>query len=622
MTTTNTKFVAKVAAVVAGLGLVLSSFALAIPAGAQTTTFTRDLTIGASGADVTALQNWLVSKGFSIPAGATGYFGTQTQAAVAAYQAANGITPAAGYFGPITRAKVNAGGPVTGGDDDDDDDNGSDGELSGGEADLSGFDINDEESSGAEGEEGVDIFSVEFDVEDGDVRVERFEIVASSTRTGTTASLRPWEYFDTIYLAGTDGEEIGEIDASDRDEWDEENTDDTYRLVFSGLDYIVDEDDNAEIVASVDISDGLDAVDVTNGSFDFFVPDDGIRARDSEGIDHYIPTTDSAKIDFDFEEEENGDLDINTSSDDPDNLTIISDEDDEGDETTVFVFELENNDDVDVLVTDLTVDVATSSLDSLDSLIESATLVVDGDEIDGDINDNGTISFEDADFMVGGDETVDVELVVTASEDADGTVDFSIDGDNIEAENDENGDESTVSGSASSETHTIALTGVSVAGVSDESDVNDAGTVGTFEIVFEVSAEGEDDVYVYKGASQTGSSAFQYSSGTASTTGVSYVIYQGGTASTTDFATDSALLTSGANSSGNYFRVESGETEEFTLTVTIDTASPTATALYYVELDAIRFDDENDTTVGSFNDTVYTVPDEAEFETSARSIAP
>jgi len=71
-------------------------------------TFNTDLTVGSTGADVTALQNWLIAGGYSIPAGATGYFGAQTQAAVAAYQSANGISPAAGYFGPITRAYVNS----------------------------------------------------------------------------------------------------------------------------------------------------------------------------------------------------------------------------------------------------------------------------------------------------------------------------------------------------------------------------------------------------------------------------------------------------------------------------------------------------------------------------------
>ena len=71
-------------------------------------TFTRDLSSGSTGADVTALQNWLIAKGFSIPAGATGYFGTQTKAAVAAYQASKGIAPAAGRLGPATRASVSS----------------------------------------------------------------------------------------------------------------------------------------------------------------------------------------------------------------------------------------------------------------------------------------------------------------------------------------------------------------------------------------------------------------------------------------------------------------------------------------------------------------------------------
>ncbi|MEN9390300.1 MAG: hypothetical protein RLZZ283_400 [Candidatus Parcubacteria bacterium] len=66
--------------------------------------FTRDLTLGATGADVTALQQALIAAGYSIPAGATGYFGAQSQAAVAAWQKAAGITPAAGYFGPKSRA--------------------------------------------------------------------------------------------------------------------------------------------------------------------------------------------------------------------------------------------------------------------------------------------------------------------------------------------------------------------------------------------------------------------------------------------------------------------------------------------------------------------------------------
>jgi hypothetical protein len=77
--------------------------------GASTYNFTVNLHVGSRGADVIALQQFLIAEGYSIPAGATGYFGIQTKTALAAYQAANGISPAVGYFGPITRAKVNLG---------------------------------------------------------------------------------------------------------------------------------------------------------------------------------------------------------------------------------------------------------------------------------------------------------------------------------------------------------------------------------------------------------------------------------------------------------------------------------------------------------------------------------
>jgi hypothetical protein len=77
-----------------------------LSAPATSGTFTSDLDVGASGTDVSSLQNWLIKKGYSIPAGATGFYGAQTKAAVAAYQAANGISPASGFFGPKTRAYV------------------------------------------------------------------------------------------------------------------------------------------------------------------------------------------------------------------------------------------------------------------------------------------------------------------------------------------------------------------------------------------------------------------------------------------------------------------------------------------------------------------------------------
>ena len=73
---------------------------------------TRDLTIGARGADVTWLQNLLIEKsngaaGAALKAaGATGYFGPLTRAALAEYQLARKINPSQGYFGAKTRAML------------------------------------------------------------------------------------------------------------------------------------------------------------------------------------------------------------------------------------------------------------------------------------------------------------------------------------------------------------------------------------------------------------------------------------------------------------------------------------------------------------------------------------
>lgn len=86
------------------------------------TTFTRNLTVGSNGSDVKALQKFLNSKGYVVASSGPGsvgnestYFGPATRAALAKYQAAKGISPAVGYFGPSTRQSVNAmtGGTTT-----------------------------------------------------------------------------------------------------------------------------------------------------------------------------------------------------------------------------------------------------------------------------------------------------------------------------------------------------------------------------------------------------------------------------------------------------------------------------------------------------------------------------
>ena len=67
--------------------------------------FSRPLFLGTNGDDVAALQQFLKDKGFYAYSTITGYFGPITEAAVKAFQVANGIDPV-GYVGPQSRAKI------------------------------------------------------------------------------------------------------------------------------------------------------------------------------------------------------------------------------------------------------------------------------------------------------------------------------------------------------------------------------------------------------------------------------------------------------------------------------------------------------------------------------------
>lgn len=74
-------------------------------------TYTRTLSVGVSGSDITALQQLLKQKGY-ITANATGYFGPATLQGVRLLQAAHGIETV-GTVGPKTRMLLNSGAVQT-----------------------------------------------------------------------------------------------------------------------------------------------------------------------------------------------------------------------------------------------------------------------------------------------------------------------------------------------------------------------------------------------------------------------------------------------------------------------------------------------------------------------------
>ncbi|MDD5165542.1 MAG: peptidoglycan-binding protein [Candidatus Pacebacteria bacterium] len=99
--------------------MVGSFFALAFVMGAviiapqahaetQNITVSENLTVGMAGASVVTLQALLSEMGYlNVPAGIPlGYYGSLTKNAVARYQSTLNVTPAVGYYGPVTKVAL------------------------------------------------------------------------------------------------------------------------------------------------------------------------------------------------------------------------------------------------------------------------------------------------------------------------------------------------------------------------------------------------------------------------------------------------------------------------------------------------------------------------------------
>lgn len=97
------------------VAFVLAAGALLVPTGhahAATCVFTTNLEVGTESEAVRCLQQYLNATGFTVAAtgvGSKGYetvqFKDKTKAAVLKWQTVNGIIPATGTFGPLSRAK-------------------------------------------------------------------------------------------------------------------------------------------------------------------------------------------------------------------------------------------------------------------------------------------------------------------------------------------------------------------------------------------------------------------------------------------------------------------------------------------------------------------------------------
>jgi peptidoglycan hydrolase-like protein with peptidoglycan-binding domain len=598
--------------------------------------FTADLTIGSRGADVTALQNFLIANGQSIPAGATGYFGAQTQAALAAYQAANGIAPAAGYFGPITRAKVNASGTVTvpggstdDGDDDDTDTDTDSGDLEGGAGSLSDVELisslNNEEVG--EDEEDAKVAGIEIEADGSDIELRAVTLNFNQTAGGTSEDFDEYASEVSIWF---DGEEVARVDAEEFEDDDEFNGTISFD---SGA--IIREGDTGELVVAIS---GLSNIDSDEIGDEWSVGFESVRFADSQNavitdsstgdldgtLDDTVEAGDANEREFTFESFATAsDVELRISAGDDeinDSRTIIVDDSDETNDEEILSFNAEVEGDSDLMVEDIVVEFTVTGASNLDDLVTDITLMMDGEEVGSENvpTDDETVTFDNLDLeLAAGDEyefVVVVDLLGTDDNLDEGdsisakVTDTETDAWDVEDESGENLGDDEKTGSATGEAHTVYENGIMVEAVSTDQDANDDETVGTFTIVVDVTAFGEDQ-YVHELANSAASST---------DAGFYYTIYKGGAATSTDMAT-SSLVTTTADEDGEYYVIDEGTTERFTIQVTVN-PNTGGEGIYNVELDEVRFDPDNAADSASTDDTFYTVPSSEDVQTQGENL--
>jgi peptidoglycan hydrolase-like protein with peptidoglycan-binding domain len=390
---------------------------LAFASVAAAQTFNANLTVGSTGSDVVALQTALISGGYSIPAIASGaaskgYFGSQTKAAVMAYQAAHAV-PSTGFVGPLTRAALNGGAmavvpvgfvcpagysctanpgttpvvvnPGTAGI-----------TTPGVEGTLAATQTNSGLVSTAyEGDSMIGILGVKLDAKNSDISVQRVKLAL-----GTDTKIYN-KIFSKIYV--TDGTNV--LASADLNSSTVIKDAGTYYITIAGFNYVIPKNSSKNIVVKADVRSTVDSVDL--GSYTVTFAASGVRGVDGAGIDQYAAgtsisrsTTVSASL------SDSATLKISTNSSTVKSADVVAaagSAENEYDRLTVLSFDLKAEKD-NVKITDLSIDVTKNGTGA--ATASTSVYLYDGStELDSSPVVNGTATFPDIDYVIARDTT-------------------------------------------------------------------------------------------------------------------------------------------------------------------------------------------------------------------------
>jgi peptidoglycan hydrolase-like protein with peptidoglycan-binding domain len=478
------------------LGIISSDKAAAAKAAVTTAapamTFTSNLTIGSTGAEVSALQ---AAVGVTP---ATGYFGSVTAAAVKAFQTSKGIS-ATGFVGPLTRAALNGSTTTTtttttttGGMTTTVVNTGVEGTLTVNKASISNTTI-------YEGESGKSVLGLKIEAKLSPISIQRVKLDLGPTTSFYT------KVFKNISLVDDAGNVLVKADLNSNTVVRDGGR---FFLTLGGFNYTVAKDSVKYLYVKADAYSSIDSTDRTPRTITLAA--DGVRGTDGAGIDQYSPSTSfSQTVSISNSLVDSATLDLSLNSANFKTNEVVADGgsvNNELDKLNVLAFDIRANKDT-VEVTDLNVGVTVGG-----SATVPTVYLFEGSNLIASESLNGNVAvFTDIDNLVvakDATKTLTVKVDVRDATTTASTITATASSTSFSAENSV-GDDAAVSGSATGEAQIVRSVGpvfalnsksITVSGTNNSGSTLSTSTVSaTFSVT--VTAKGGDIYFANQASS-------------------------------------------------------------------------------------------------------------------------
>lgn len=332
-------------------------------------TFTKDLTLGSRGDEVSSLQGLLISKGFLKISAPTGYFGAMTKAALALWQSSVGISPASGYFGPITRAFLASALPTptptttTTTSPSPTPTSTLEAVVS---AEYAPSPANNPELRVGDVEIGV--LGIRVKSKQGDANIQRVKVdLGDSTAiyTRVLSKLSLWN--GSTKLAELDANSSNVVKDGSR-----------YVATFTGFSQLVKAGESVDLTVKLNLQSQIDSAyrTPTHAAYSVYVPVNGIRTVDGAGVTNQFPGTALADRTFrvSTSQAEQATLTISKNSNSPKASALVGDSNGDVKEASLLIFDLKAEKGR-VKVTDVAATFAGNATTSAAYLYSGSTLI-------------------------------------------------------------------------------------------------------------------------------------------------------------------------------------------------------------------------------------------------------